>query len=315
MKDKDKNYRITTTIAVVVAIILLIVTIIVVCTDGDKLYSNNTNHNGHKENTENIVSNETKDLVIESNDQDNNVTENNVEGSDKNNDETVKKIATKNNVLIYAEGKAGYKNGIKTYFANPKEDEAKTISQLGKFKIYEDFKVKETKKLAYKQSDNGYKFDLDDSDELAIFVESDYNIVPRKITTYKTAPKKLIEANEKLKSYKEVEVVSCDLDNDKKEEYIVVANNGDNNASKVYVFNNSFKQVAKLMEIVVDENNGPKEYDHFEMDDIFILDIDADKNMEILVRKHVKEGIPSLELYRYKSGKVEGNVDLKLDLH
>ena len=292
MKDKEQNYKTVTTIAVIIAIILFFITILVIVTDGDKLKANETQVGNSLSNKSQNVSNEVKDTQSVENKKDN-----------------------KNAVLIYEDGDALYKDDLKKVEFYPSEEVAREISARGEYYLYDNFKSKGKSKITYAKSkdfDKAYRFNLKDSD-IALYSDYDYEIVPREIKLLKTLPKELTENNPKLKEYKEVEVVSCDLDNDSKLEYVVAANNGDNHPSKIYLAGNDYKIIDKLIEINPDKKE-IKDYDHYEIDDVYILDIDNDGIMEIVIEKFGYEGASSLEFYKYKDGKIEGNTKLKVDL-
>lgn len=149
-----------------------------------------------------------------------------------------------------------------------------------------------------------------------INLSKDYNPTPRKIST-RSLPSSLKDA---YSDYTKVTVLSADIDNEGGEELLVIyeknlkaedTESGEPIAeSGIDLYDSSYEKLATLVEskdsFWLDEKVEEQKF-FFELDDVEIADIDADGNMEILIRTPFWEAL-GLSIYKLENGKVKGDI-------
>ena len=120
--------------------------------------------------------------------------------------------------------------------------------------------------------------------------------------------------------YTKVTVISADIDNEGGEELLVIyeknlkaedTESGEPIAeSGIDLYDSSYEKLATLVEskdsFWLDEKVEEQKF-FFELDDVEIADIDADGNMEILIRTPFWEAL-GLSIYKLENGKVKGDI-------
>ena len=153
-----------------------------------------------------------------------------------------------------------------------------------------------------------------------IAISKKYDAMPRKASKVEELPEKLNE----LADYTIINMEQIDLDGDEKLEYIVCVNKYTNQGgyediseneaySEIILFDYEFNKIATLASW---NNKAFQEFSKemcLQLEDVIYIDIDNDNNMEILI------SLPSydasiLSILKYSNGKVEGEINYKVNL-
>ena len=157
-----------------------------------------------------------------------------------------------------------------------------------------------------------------------IAISKKYNAIPRNYEKVKELPKELQE----MADYPGLDIEKIDLDGDGKKEYIIcwkvdykegeIGDGKAQSSSGYMLLDSNYKKIANLatLEDGFAVNSQRKEEDKIflKIDNVHYIDIDNDGIMEIVI------GLPAWEwtnvaVYKYKNGKIEGDLDYKVDLN
>lgn len=147
-----------------------------------------------------------------------------------------------------------------------------------------------------------------------------YEVMPR--TNSELKEYEDIEAFNEFKGISDVNIETVDLDGDGNHEFIVSLNNFSSKDdydienseafSQIILFDSNYKNIGTLVtwNNVTEENN---EGAYVNLKNVIYADIDNDGIMEIIIEVPEYEG-GSISIYKYDEGKIEGEVDYKVDL-
>lgn len=144
-----------------------------------------------------------------------------------------------------------------------------------------------------------------------------FDLFPRKIVKIESIPVKIKNEDNEIKTT----LAQIDLDGDNKFEYIAVDTKkydvdlSENfiqpgvmeYSSTVILYNENFEKIDTL--ITINDDYADTQECFINIDDIKFLDIDNDGTVEILVEFPVWEGPGGVSIYKYKNGKLEGDVE------
>ena len=156
-----------------------------------------------------------------------------------------------------------------------------------------------------------------------IAISENINALPRNYTEVEELPKELQD----MADYSSVNINKIDLDGDGQDEYIVCytvdykkgeIGDGEPQASSgIILFDHNYKKIADLANLqngfygnIKEENNKV----FLSLNDAEYLDLDNDGIMEILIKIPSYEG-NKLSILKYNKGKIEGNVNLEVNVN